>query len=87
MIKNNVVYEGSYSKVVHIFDKLYFREGNLEVRDQCNCGFLVLDSCVAIIDYPAQNPDHEIIDEAEHITGLPVKYILVTHAHVDHVAG
>ena len=87
MMKNDIVYEGSYSKVVHIFDKLYFREGNLEVRDQCNCGFLVLNGCAAIIDYPAQNPDHEIIEEVERITGLPVKYILVTHAHVDHVAG
>ncbi len=86
-MKNDVVYEGNYSKVVRIFDDLYFREGNLEVRDQCNCGFLVLSDSVALIDYPAQNPDHEIIDEAEKITGFPVKYIIVTHAHVDHVAG
>lgn len=86
-MKNETVYEGNLSRVYRIFDDLYFREGNLEIRDQCNCGFIVLNNCVALVDYPEQNPDQEIVDEAEKIIGLPVKYILVTHAHVDHVAG
>jgi glyoxylase-like metal-dependent hydrolase (beta-lactamase superfamily II) len=86
-MKNEIVHEGNLSRVFRIFDDLYFREGNLEIRDQCNSGFVVLDNSVAIIDYPQQDPDQEIIDEAEKLTGLPVKYIIVTHAHVDHVAG
>jgi glyoxylase-like metal-dependent hydrolase (beta-lactamase superfamily II) len=86
-MKNEIVYEGNFSSVYRLYDDLYFREGNLEIRDQCNCGFVVLKNCVALIDYPGQNPEEEIIDEAEKIVGLPVKYIFVTHAHVDHVAG
>lgn len=82
-----VVLTGNLSEVIRLYDDLYFRKANLEIRDQCNSGFVVLDHSVAIIDYPGQQPDHEIIDEAEKITGLPVKYIILTHAHCDHVTG
>ena len=81
------MYEGNMSKVFKLYDNLYFRQANLEIRDQCNSGFLILDNCTAIIDYPVQAPDHEILDEAEKITGKPVKYFLITHAHCDHVTG
>lgn len=84
---NEVVYEGNMSKVYKLYDNLFFRQANLEIRDQCNSGFVVLDNCTAIIDYPVQSPDHEILDEAEKITGKPVKYFLITHAHCDHVTG
>lgn len=84
---NEIVYDGNLSKVIKLYDNLYFRQGNLEIRDQCNCGFVALNNCVALIDYPIQSPEHEIIDEAESIIGLPVKYILITHAHCDHVTG
>ena len=61
--------------------------GSLEKRDQCNSGIIVLKHCVAIIDYPKQEPEEEIIEEAERITGLPVRYIILTHPHSDHVDG
>jgi glyoxylase-like metal-dependent hydrolase (beta-lactamase superfamily II) len=81
------VYEGNLARVTKLYDDVYFRSGNLEVRDQCNCAFIVLGSRVALVDYTGQDPDEELIDEAEKITGKRVRYILLTHAHVDHVAG
>lgn len=86
-MQREVVLTGNMSEVIRLYDDLYFRKANLEIRDQCNSGFVVLNHSVAIIDYPGQNPDHEIIDEAEKVTGLPVKYIILTHAHCDHVTG
>ena len=82
-----VVYRGNESSIVQIQDDLYVRIGSLEKRDQCNTGIVVLKNSVALIDYSAQSPDHEIIDEAEKLTGLPVKYLIFTHPHSDHVDG
>lgn len=84
---DEVVHEGNMSTIFKVADGLYFREANLEIRDQCNSGIVSLDHCCAIIDYPGQSPDEEVLDEAELVTGLPVKYLLLTHAHVDHVMG
>jgi len=86
-IINEVVYEGNLSRVTKLYDDVYFRSGNLEIRDQCNCGIIVLGGCTALIDYTGQDPEEELIDEAEKITGKRVRYIFLTHAHVDHIAG
>lgn len=84
---NNTVYEAYLAKVIQLYDDVWYRVANLEIRDQCNTGFIALDNSVAFIDYPEQHPDEELIAEAEKITGKPVKYILLTHAHCDHVTG
>ena len=65
---NEVVYEGNLSRVTKLYDDLYFRSGNLEVRDQCNCGIIILGNCTALVDYTGQDPDEEIIEEAKKIT-------------------
>lgn len=84
---NEVVYAGNLSRVTKLYDNVFFRSGNLEVRNQCNCGIIVLSGSTALVDYPGQVPDEEIIDEAEKITKKRVRYIFLTHAHVDHVTG
>lgn len=84
---DEVVHVGNMSRVLKLADGLHFREGNLEIRDQCNSGFVSLDDSCLVIDYPQQSPDEEVLDEAEMVSGLPVKYIMLTHAHVDHVMG
>lgn len=84
---NEVVHVGNLSQVLKLADGLHFRQGNLEIRDQCNSGFVSLDDSCLIIDYPQQSPDEEVLEEAESVTGLPVKYLMLTHAHVDHVMG
>ena len=84
---NKTVLEGNLAKVIQLYDDVWYRIGNLEIRDQCNTGFVSLKNSVALIDYPEQHPDEELIDEAEKITGKPVKYIFLTHAHCDHVTG
>ena len=84
---NQLVWEGDLSRTVQLADRLYLRLGNLEVRDQCNVGFVEGEHSLALIDYPEQHPDHEIIDEAESYLKKPVKTILFTHAHGDHRNG
>ena len=82
-----IVHTGNESSIQQIQSDLFFRVGSLEKRDQCNTGIVVLQNSVALIDYPAQSPAHEIIDEAEKLTGLSVKYLIFTHPHSDHVDG
>lgn len=84
---NQLVWEGNLSRTIQIADGLYLRLGNLEVRDQCNVGIVEGEHSLALIDYPAQSPDHDIIDEAEAYLKKPVKTILFTHAHGDHRNG
>ena len=86
-MKNQLVYTGNLSAIYDIAPGVLMREGNLPVRDQCNTGILVLDSCIAVIDLSNQDPDEEIFLEAEKVTGLPVRYLLLTHAHGDHMIG
>ena len=84
---NQLVWEGNLARTVQLADRLYLRLGNLEVRDQCNVGIVEGENSLALIDYPEQSPDHEIIDEAESHLNKPVKTILFTHAHGDHRNG
>ncbi|GEM_PF-4852079 len=86
-MQNNIVHTGNLSTVYTAARDVFVREGNLPVRDQCNTGIIVLDSCVAVIDLSNQDPDEEIFLEAEKVTGFPVKYLLLTHAHGDHMIG
>lgn len=86
-MNSTVVLEGNLSKIHKLYDDVYFRIGNLEIRDQCNSGIIELEHSVALIDYPGQEPDEELIEEAELLTKKPVKYIILTHAHCDHVTG
>jgi len=84
---NEIVHHGNHSRIVKLFDGVYFREGDLEIRGQCNCGVIELANSLAVIDYPEQWPDEEIFGEAEALLHKPVKYLIVTHAHVDHCVG
>lgn len=81
------VHEGNLSRILKIDDGLYFREGNLEVRDQCNVGIVELPDSLVLIDYPEQSPDEEILEEAEALLGKRVRQVFITHAHCDHVTG
>jgi cyclase len=53
-----------------------------------NAGFVIGDDGVAVID-TFENPDaaKQMFAEIRKLTGLPVKFVIDTHYHIDHVAG
>jgi cyclase len=53
-----------------------------------NAGFVIGDDSVAVID-TFENPDaaNQLLAEIRKLTKLPVKYVINTHYHIDHVAG
>jgi cyclase len=53
-----------------------------------NAGFVIGDSGVAVID-TFENPEaaKQMLDEIRKRTNLPVKFVINTHYHIDHVAG
>jgi cyclase len=53
-----------------------------------NAGFVIGDDGVAVID-TFENPDaaKQMLAEIRKLTGLPVKFVIDTHYHIDHVAG
>ena len=87
MLTTETVYTGNESRIIRVFDHVYFRLSNLDIRHQCNIGIIELPSSIALVDYTVQQPDEELLDEAESILRKPVKYIFITHAHRDHADG
>jgi len=53
-----------------------------------NAGFVIGDDGVAVID-TFENPEaaKQMLAEIRKLTSLPVKYVINTHYHIDHVAG
>jgi cyclase len=53
-----------------------------------NGGFVIGDDGVAVIDsFASPNAARELLTEIRQRTKLPVKFVINTHYHVDHVAG
>lgn len=53
-----------------------------------NAGFVIGDDSVAVID-TFENPDasEQMLSEIRKLTQLPIKFVVNTHYHIDHVAG
>lgn len=53
-----------------------------------NAGFVIGDNGVAVID-TFENPEaaKQLLAEIRKLTKLPIKYVVNTHYHIDHVAG
>src|SRR5580704_18175227 len=53
-----------------------------------NAGFVIGDDGVAVID-TFENPEaaKQLLAEVRKLTTLPVKFVVNTHYHIDHVAG
>lgn len=82
-----LVYEHNSVRIFKINDRVFYREGNLDERRQCNGGFVVLDNCTVAIDAPSEDGVHEMMNESLKLFGVPIKHVIVTHAHPDHDLG
>ena len=53
-----------------------------------NAGFVIGEDSVAVIDtFPSREAAKQLLAEVRKLTKLPVKYVINTHHHYDHVAG
>jgi len=53
-----------------------------------NSGFIIGDEAVLVVDtFISQAPARDLLAEIRKTTNLPVKYVVNTHYHLDHVAG
>jgi cyclase len=53
-----------------------------------NAGFIIGKDGVAVIDtFTSVTPAKELLAEIRKITNLPIKYVVNTHYHLDHVGG
>jgi glyoxylase-like metal-dependent hydrolase (beta-lactamase superfamily II) len=81
------VYSGNRVEIYQLSPKLYFREGDLHGRLQCNSFFIVGKSSVCVVDPPSMEAAAEIRGEVAQLIGKPIQFILITHNHLDHAAG
>lgn len=60
----------------------------ISARAGGNTGFIIGDDCVLVVDtFISQTRARDLLGEIRKITNLPVKYVVNTHYHLDHVAG
>ena len=53
-----------------------------------NTGFIIGDDAVLVVDtFISQPPARDLLAEIRKVTNLPIKYVVNTHYHLDHVAG
>ena len=53
-----------------------------------NTGFIIGDNAVLVVDtFISQTPARDLLAEIRKVTNQPVKYVVNTHYHLDHVAG
>jgi glyoxylase-like metal-dependent hydrolase (beta-lactamase superfamily II) len=53
-----------------------------------NTGFIIGDEGVLVVDtFISQPPARDLLGEIRKVSNLPVKYVVNTHYHLDHVAG
>jgi len=71
---------------VEVAPGVYFRTGDL-TRGQSNGGFIVCPDWVVAIDAPTPEGAAEMFAEIARVTPKPVRYVVLTHGHGDHVNG
>src|SRR5262245_44837630 len=53
-----------------------------------NAGFVIGDDSVVVIDtFFSEDAARQLLAQIQQLTKLPVKYVVNTHYHIDHVAG
>jgi len=74
--------------VTKIADGVYAALGEDGGAAGSNAGFVVGSKGVAVVDtFTAVAPAKDLLAEIRKITNLPIKYVVNTHYHLDHVGG
>jgi glyoxylase-like metal-dependent hydrolase (beta-lactamase superfamily II) len=74
--------------VIRIGDGVYAALGDDGGPAGSNAGFIVGNNGVAVVDtFTAIAPAKDLLAEIRKITNLPVRYVINTHYHLDHVGG
>ncbi|MGH7784885.1 MAG: MBL fold metallo-hydrolase, partial [Candidatus Binatia bacterium] len=74
--------------VTRIGDGVYAAIGDDAGPAGSNAGFIVGSNGVAMIDtFTAVAPAKDLLAEIRKITNLPIRYVINTHYHLDHVGG
>jgi glyoxylase-like metal-dependent hydrolase (beta-lactamase superfamily II) len=74
-----VAYKGEWVKIT---DRVY----HFQREQSSNSGAIIMKDYVIIVD-AGQEPDsgREVVDKLKKITNKPVKYVVITHYHDDHI--
>ncbi|MGI9301844.1 MAG: quinoprotein relay system zinc metallohydrolase 2, partial [Gammaproteobacteria bacterium] len=84
--------DGAGNEVEKIAPGVYMRPGKyavvFEQDDIANIGFVVGEKCVAVIDTGGSEAEGRALKaEIARITQVPICFIIITHAHPDHMLG
>lgn len=81
------IYQKNDVEIFRISPNLYFRKPDMAKTGQANGAFIVGAEAVAAVDVPTVEAGRQMMDEAAGLFGRPVRYVLLTHGHGDHVGG
>lgn len=81
-------------KAVQVADRVWFAQGQAALGSPANrnfisnAGFVVTDDGVVVVD-ALGSPElaRELLAEIRRVTAQPVRYVIVTHYHADHIYG
>ena len=80
--------KGPGFSVTKIGDGVYAALGEDGGAAGSNAGFIIGSNGVAVVDtFTAVAPAKELLAEIRKVTNLPIKYVINTHYHLDHVGG
>jgi len=80
--------KGPSFTVTKIGDGVYAALGEDGGAAGSNAGFIVGSKGIAVVDtFTAVAPAKDLLAEIRKVTNLPIKYVINTHYHLDHVGG
>jgi glyoxylase-like metal-dependent hydrolase (beta-lactamase superfamily II) len=83
----DIFHQQDQSVLYRLDDQVYFRVNAWEPNSECNSGYIVFSNHVAAIDATTDASVRDMMQETMHLFHKPLKKILLTHPHWDHVMG
>src|SRR5271155_2819862 len=86
--RSGVAPDAALFEIKKIGDGVYAAISPGESKAGANAGFVIGDDSVAVIDtFEDASAAKVLLDEIRKLTKLPVRFVVNTHYHIDHVAG